>query len=196
MFRRRYPSIALQDDVLYVDEGNIVTSAGSSAGLDMLLHVIRRDFGPRICNSVARRLVLPPHREGGQAQFVERPVAEIEDSLLAKVIEWMRAHARDELKIEELADRAAMSPRTFFRKFKKATGLAPHDWLVRERVAIARDLLEVHDIPIERVATEAGFNAVETLRYHFRRHVRKSPADYRKMYGPRTKSDNSREDVA
>jgi AraC family transcriptional activator FtrA len=140
-------------------------------------------------------LVLPPHREGGQAQFVERPVAEIEDSLLAKVIEWMRAHARDELKIEDLADKAAMSPRTFFRKFKKATGLAPHDWLVRERVAIARDLLEIHDIPIERVATEAGFNAVETLRYHFRRHVRKSPGDYRRMYEPRPEPDTMVEGV-
>lgn len=179
---RLYPKVEVCPDVLYVDEGRIVTGAGAAAGLDMMLHVIRKDHGPAVCNYVARHLVIPPYRDGGQAQFVRRPVPEVADSRLSKVIAWMRDHAREELRMEDLARMAAMSPRSFFRRFRDATGMAPYDWLIHERVAITKELLEEGRLPIERIAAEAGFGAPETMRHHFRRIVGRSPLDYRRSF--------------
>jgi AraC family transcriptional regulator, transcriptional activator FtrA len=179
---RRFPRIRVEPDVLYVDEGNIITAAGSAAGLDMLLYLVRRDHGPRVCNMIARRLVVPPHREGGQAQFVERPVPLSPVSKLARVIDWMREHATDDHRTDDLAEMAAMSPRNFYRRFREATGLAPYDWLIRERVAIAKELLEQGVLTIEQVATAAGFGSAEALRHHFRKSVGRSPVDYRKAF--------------
>ncbi|HEY0011756.1 MAG TPA: transcriptional regulator FtrA [Allosphingosinicella sp.] len=178
----RFPRVRVEPDVLYIDEGSIVTSAGSAAGLDMMLHLVRRDRGAKICNAVARRLVIPPHRDGGQAQFVERPVPVRPESRLTKVIEYLRANPTREHRTRDLAEMAAMSPRSFFRKFKEAVGMAPYDWLLRERVEIAKQLLEDSGFTIDQIADEAGFGASETFRHHFRRVVGTSPAEYRRMF--------------
>jgi AraC family transcriptional regulator, transcriptional activator FtrA len=179
---QRYPKVTVEADVLYIDEGQVVTGAGCAAGLDMMLHVVRRDHGVKVCNFIARRMVIPPHREGGQAQFALRPVPNVPDSRFARVLEWMRDHANEEVSTEQLASLAAMSQRSFFRRFREATGMAPYDWIIRERIAIAKELLEDGRQSIERVATAAGFNAAETMRHHFRRIVGRTPAEYRRTF--------------
>lgn len=180
-----YPSLHVEAGALYVDEGAIVTSAGSAAGLDMLLHLVRRDYGGAVANRVAQRLVVPPHREGGQAQFVPRPMPPEDDGgRLARLIDWMRAHAASPHTIESLAQRAAMSGRTLQRRFREATGLGPYEWLIRERVALAKDMLETRPrLSIALVAQRAGFGSEESMRRHFRRIVMTSPAAYRQQFG-------------
>lgn len=180
--QRRYPSVRVDPDVLYVDEGDIVTAAGSAAGLDMLLHLVRRDHGSAVCNAVARRLNIPPHRDGGQSQFAIRPVIEVRDSRLGEVINWMRAHSTEEMTIDDLASRAAMSARTFFRRFRETTGQSPYDWLLVERIAVARDLLETGRLSVDQIAFHAGFSSPETMRIHFKRIVGCTPADYRRQF--------------
>jgi AraC family transcriptional activator FtrA len=175
----RYPDITVVPDVLYVDEGQVLTSAGSAAGLDLCLHIVRRDWGARIANQVARRLVVPPHREGGQAQFVDRPVQLEDRPRLAAVFDWARQHLAEDLPLDRLAERAGMSLRTFLRRFRDATGTTPAEWLVGERLALARDLLETTELPVERIATDCGFGSADTLRHHFRRRLATSPARYR-----------------
>jgi AraC family transcriptional activator FtrA len=175
--QRRYPQLRVKPDALYVDEGQIITSAGSAAGLDMLLHLVRRDYGSAVANRVAQRLVVPPHREGGQAQFVPRPVPHDEGGRFAKLMDWVRVNPALPHTLRSLAERAAMSPRTLQRQFRDATGMAPYEWLVRERVAIARELLEQQaPMPMGRVAELAGFGSEESLRRHFRRVTLTSPA--------------------
>ncbi|SIO70438.1 transcriptional regulator, AraC family /transcriptional regulator, AraC family with amidase-like domain [Burkholderia sp. GAS332] len=182
--QQRYPQVHVQPDALYVDEGQIITSAGSAAGLDMLLHLVRRDHGSAVANRVAQRLVVPPHREGGQAQFVPRPMPQDEGGRLAKLMDWVRRHPALPHTLRSLAERAAMSPRTLQRQFHDATGMAPYEWLVRERVAIARELLEAATpLPMARVAALAGFGSEESLRRHFRRIALTSPGAYRKKFG-------------
>ncbi|MGP8435033.1 transcriptional regulator FtrA [Paraburkholderia fungorum] len=182
--QQRYPQLRVQPDALYVDEGQIITSAGSAAGLDMLLHLVRRDHGSAVANRVAQRLVVPPHREGGQAQFVPRPMPQDEGGRLAKLMDWVRRHPTLPHTLQSLAERAAMSPRTLQRQFHDATGMAPYEWLVRERVAIARELLEASTpLPMTRVAELAGFGSEESLRRHFRRIALTSPGAYRKKFG-------------
>lgn len=183
--KARFPSLHVEPDALYVDEGAIVTSAGSAAGLDMLLHLVRRDYGGAVANRVAQRLVVPPHREGGQAQFVPRPMPPEDDGgRLARLIDWMRGHAASSHTIESLARRAAMSGRTLQRRFRDATGLGPYEWLIRERVALAKDMLETRPrLSIAIVAQRAGFGSEESMRRHFRRIVMTSPAAYRQQFG-------------
>src|SRR5215469_10718991 len=152
----RYPRIRVEPNALYVDEGRVLTSAGSAAGLDMLLHLVRRDFGARIANQVAQRLVAPPHREGGQAQFVPRPVAADERGRLARLLDFIRAHPAARHTLATLASRAAMSTRTLQREFRAATGQAPYEWIVAERVARARELLEGTTLPQESIAARVG----------------------------------------
>jgi AraC family transcriptional activator FtrA len=181
----RHPRIRVLPNALYVDEGQILTSAGSAAGLDMLLHLVRRDYGPRIANRVAQRLVIPPHREGGQAQYVPRPVAAEsanEAGQLARLLDWLRTNLSGGHTIASLSRRAHMSPRTLLRRFKDATGLAPLEWLVRERVAAARELLEAGRLPLGRVAERTGFGSVESFRRHFRLVVGTPPAAYRRRF--------------
>jgi AraC family transcriptional regulator, transcriptional activator FtrA len=173
-----YPEIEIVPDVLYVDGGDILTAAGSAAGLDLCLHVIRRDHGPRIANAVARRLVLPAHREGDQAQIVERPLP-AEGARLAKVLDWARAHLDRDLTVTLLAERAGMSSRNFIRRVRDATGLPPARWLLEVRLARARDLLAATDMRIEQVATDCGFGSADTLRHHFRNRLKASPSRYR-----------------
>ncbi|AHN73075.1 transcriptional regulator [Pandoraea pnomenusa] len=182
--QRRYPDVHVQADALYVDEGQIVTSAGSAAGLDMLIHLVRRDYGSPVANRVAQRLVLPPHREGGQAQFVPRPMPPDGSSRLARLMDWVREHPALPHTLQSLAARAAMSPRTLQRQFHEATGMAPYEWLVRERVSVAREMLEAETpATIARIAELAGFGSEESLRRHFRRVVLTSPAAYREKFG-------------
>jgi len=177
----RYPALRVNPDALYVDEGQIVTSAGSAAGLDMLLHLVRRDHGGAIANRVAQRLVLPPHRDGGQAQFVPRPVAPGGGDRLAKLIDWMRAHAAEPHTLASLAAQAAMSTRTLQRQFADATGMSPLMWLIRERVNLAKDMLETHPaLSLAQIAARSGFGSEESLRRHFRRVAATSPAAYRR----------------
>lgn len=177
----RYPRIRLQPDVLYVDEGNVMTSAGSAAAIDLSLHLIRRDYGPRIANQVARRAVVPTHRDGGQAQFIPAPLPE-QGAALGKLLEWMRRHLQQPLTIAELAERARMSERTFLRRFEEATGHSPKQWLVHERLSRARELLEGSELAVEQVADRCGFGSADTLRHHFRRALKLSPARYRERF--------------
>lgn len=181
--RARYPALRVNPDALYVDAGRIVTSAGSAAGLDMLMHLVRRDHGSAIANRVAQRLVLPPHRDGGQAQFVPRPLPSVGGDRLAKLIDWMRAHAGQPHTLASLAARAAMSPRTLQRQFRDATGLGPYEWLIGERVGLAKEMIERDPaLPVARVAALAGFGSEESLRRHFRRIAATSPAAYRRSF--------------
>ncbi len=176
-----YPAIRIEPDVLYVDEGQLLTSAGSAAALDLSLHLVRRDHGPNIANQVARRLVIPPHRDGGQAQFIDRPVQE-EGAVLAALLDWMRRNLQRELPLRLLARQAKMSERTFLRRFAEATGTTPKDWLVDERLRRARELLEGSGMAVERVATECGFGSADTLRHHFRTRLQLSPRRYRDRF--------------
>ncbi|QGZ40471.1 AraC family transcriptional activator FtrA [Pseudoduganella flava] len=177
----RYPAIQVEADALYIDNGQVITSAGSAAGLDMLLHLVRRDYGARVGNLVAQRLVVPPHREGGQAQFVPRPMPPDEVGRLTKLMDWLRRHPAQPHSVATMAERAAMSPRTLQRQFRDATGMGPLEWLTRERIAIAKDLLE-SPLPLAQVAERAGFGSEETLRHHFRRLVATTPGAYRKAF--------------
>jgi AraC family transcriptional activator FtrA len=179
---RDYPRISVVPDVLYVDEGGLLTAAGSAAGIDLSLHLIRRDWGAAAANSVARRLGVPAHRDGGQAQFIEAPVPEArEGGRIGRVLEAIRAGAT--ATIAALARQAGMSRRTFLRRFKASTGTTPGVWLTTARIARARDLLAASPCAIEEIATQAGFGSAATLRHHFRRHMKLSPSDYRRRFG-------------
>ena len=181
----RYPRIRVEPNALYVDEGRVLTSAGSAAGLDMLLHLVRCDFGARIANQVAQRLVIPPHREGDQAQFVPRPLASDGRGRLARLMDFVRAHPEAPHTLASLARRAAMSPRTLQREFSAATGMAPHEWLVAERIERAKELLETTRLPAASVAVRAGLGSPESLRHHFRRRVGTTPSAYRRRFSRR-----------
>ncbi|WP_042694898.1 helix-turn-helix domain-containing protein, partial [Azospirillum sp. B506] len=178
-----YPDIQVVPDVLYVDEGNILTSAGSAAGIDLCLHLVRRDFGADAANSVARRLVVQPHREGGQAQFIEAPVPIArEGSRLAPLLDHLRETLAEPHSLSGMASRTGMSLRTFLRRFQALTGTTPGDWLLSERLARARDLLEGGTLSVEEVATLTGFGSAATLRHHFRKRLGLSPASYRARF--------------
>jgi AraC family transcriptional activator FtrA len=185
--QRRYPQILVDPAVLYVDEGQILTSAGSAAGLDLCLHLIRRDYGPAAANQVARRLVIPPHRDGGQAQFLERPVDVRERGSLAALMDKLGSRLHKPLSITDLARLAAMSERTFMRRFRAATGMTPGEWIIRARVDRARELLESSALRMDQVATRAGLGTPATLRHHFYRKVGVSPAEYRKRFSQSTR---------
>ena len=182
---RRYPRIAVQPNALYVDEGQIVTSAGSAAGLDMMLHLVRSDFGSKVANQVAQRLVIAPHRSGGQAQFVPQPVQRDETGRLTKLMDWIRMHPAEQHTLSSMASRAVMTPRTLQRKFQETTRLTPIEWLVNERITIAKDMLEASQADISEVALAAGFASEESFRRHFRRLVDLSPSTYRRQFSNR-----------
>lgn len=182
-----YPALRVDPDVLYIDGGDILTSAGSAAGIDLLLHIVRNDFGPDRANQVARRLVMPPHRDGGQAQFIERPVPREPNSRLAALLDAVRSRPGEEWTIRHMADAAAMSQRTMIRRFKDSLGLSPGEWLTETRVDTARQLLEAGAASIEEVADIAGFGSVATLRHHFRNRVGVSPARYRARFAGDTR---------
>lgn len=175
---RKYPALDVNSRVLYVDEDDIMSSAGRAAGLDLCMHIVRKDFGPEIANDVARRLVIPAHREGGQAQFIPNPVLSEKDPL-ADLRTWIREHLDCDLTIESLAERARMSRRTFIRRFGETAGVSPGEWILQERVARARSLLEATGMSVEDVATAVGFGSADALRHHFRVRFATSPVRYR-----------------
>ena len=179
---RRYPAIDVQPDDLYVDSGQMITSAGSAAGLDMLLHLVRRDYGAHVGNLVAQRLVVAPHREGGQAQYLPRPMAHDEEGRLTKLMDWIRRHPTEQHSVASMARRAAMSARTLQRQFQETTGFGPIEWVTRERIAIVKDLLETSQWSVAMLAEKAGFGSEESLRHHFRRLTLTTPAAYRRQF--------------
>lgn len=165
LFAQRFPKTQFHPDVLYVDDGQVITSAGTVAAIDCCLHILRLRHGADVANRVARLLVTPPHRQGGQAQYIEQPVPALpSEARLPGVLEWARAHMEQPLSLDALADVARMSRRTFTRRFREATGMTVNKWLSAERIGKAQQLLETTDMPIERVAAEAGFGTSMSLR--------------------------------
>ncbi|MEU7582820.1 helix-turn-helix domain-containing protein [Streptomyces sp. NPDC041068] len=181
-FARTFPAVTVDPDVLYVDEGWVLTSAGEAAGVDLCLHMIRRDHGASVATDVARRTVVPPHREGGQAQFIQRPVTEPGLTSTGEARSWALRHLHEPVTLTEMASRASMSVRTFSRRFREETGLTPMQWLTQRRVDRARELLESTDHTVDRVATEAGFGTGASLRQHFVAGVGVSPGAYRATF--------------
>ncbi|MFC4911692.1 helix-turn-helix domain-containing protein [Actinomadura gamaensis] len=182
LFRSRYPSVRLEPDVLFVDDGDVLTAAGSAAALDLGLHLIRRDHGAEVANAVARRLVFAGHRDGGQRQFIERPVPAVPDTSLAPVLAWARANLDRPLTVDDLAARAATSPATLHRRFRAELGTTPLAWLTAERVTLACRLLETGDLPLDALARATGLGTSANLRAHFRRRTGLTPTAYRTRF--------------
>ncbi|MGY1811685.1 helix-turn-helix domain-containing protein [Blastococcus sp. SYSU D00820] len=178
----RYPAVEVDPRVLYVDCGTVITGAGTAAGVDTMLHLVRREWGAAAANAIAREMVVPPHRDGGQAQYIDAPVARCEDDLLGVVLEWAQGHLAEEITVEQLARRALMSPRSFARRFKAATGTTPHAWLLGQRLAAAEALLEDTDAPVEEIARLVGFGTAAGLREQFTRRRGVSPRAYRQTF--------------
>ncbi len=179
----RFPEVKVDPDVLYVDEDPIFTSAGTAAGVDLCLYLVRLDHGAGVANAVARRMVVPPHRDGGQAQFVDTPVpAGPCTDAMAETLDWALANLAQPLTVEELARRAMMSPRSFARRFRASAGTTPLQWVLRQRVLLAQRLLETTDRPVELIAAQCGFGSATAMRTHFRRVLATSPLAYRRTF--------------
>ncbi len=178
----RYPQVDVDPRVLYVDEGTVITGAGTASGVDALLHLVRREWGAAAANALAREMVVPPHRDGGQAQYIDAPVARCEDDLLGVVLDWARAHLAEDISVEALARRALMSPRSFARRFRATTGTTPHAWLLAQRLLAAESLLEETDAPVEEIARLVGFGTAAGLRDQFTRRRGVSPRTYRQTF--------------
>lgn len=181
---RMYPKAIVRPDVLYVQDGPILTGAGSAAGIDASLHLMRQTFGAKVASTTARRIVVPPHRDGGQAQFVRTPVQSTEVETLAPVLDWMTLHLGEPLPVERLAVHAHMSPRTFARRFRDETGTTPLQWVTNQRLALAEELLENSSFSVEQIAAEVGFGNAAALRHHFGATRGTTPLQYRKTFGP------------
>lgn len=186
--QQRYPQIQVNENVLYIDEGSVLTSAGSAAGIDLCLHIVRQDFGAAAANAVARRLVIPPHRDGGQAQYSHQPLARPhEKHRLNAVFDTLNQQLARPHSVASLARIAGMSERTFLRRFQEATGTTPARWLLQQRLQYAKTLLEESELAIEQIAGDAGFGSAAVLRQHFRKYLRVSPGEYRKTFTTRSK---------
>ncbi|HWC82972.1 MAG TPA: helix-turn-helix domain-containing protein [Pseudonocardiaceae bacterium] len=182
-FRRRFPAVELDPDVLYVDEGRVLTSAGEASGIDLCLHIVRQDHGVAVANDVARRTVVSPHREGGQAQFIAHPVPAPQlSSTTGPTRVWILENLEKKLALTELAEHASVSIRTFNRKFREEVGLTPVEWITQQRIARARRLLEESDLTVEQIATRTGYHSSAGLRQHFVRAVGLSPGAYRTAF--------------
>ncbi|KQR99232.1 MAG: helix-turn-helix domain-containing protein [Microbacterium ginsengisoli] len=179
---RLYPAVDLDPDVLYVQDDTIITSAGTAAGLDACLHLLRIELGAEVTNTIARRMVVPPQRDGGQAQFISQPLPAVASLSLAPVTDWMLANLHLDLTVDQLAARAHMSTRTFARRFKQDLGATPAAWLARQRVLHAQRLLERTDHGIDRIADESGFGSAAVLRQNFVRTLGLSPSAYRSRF--------------
>ncbi|CAL9296093.1 GlxA family transcriptional regulator [Streptomyces sp. SudanB182_2057] len=183
---RRHPRLQVEPDVLYVDEDPVITSAGTAAGIDACLHLVRKEQGPEVANKLARRMVVPPHRDGGQAQFIERPLPKAPADTVGEVLAWMETHLDQEVTVEQLAARAHMAPRTFARRFRQETGTTPYRWLLRQRVLLAQELLEGTDETMDAIAWRTGFGTAAALRHQFLRALGTTPNAYRRAFrGPR-----------
>ncbi|AZS38524.1 HTH-type transcriptional regulator CdhR [Microbacterium lemovicicum] len=179
---RMYPAIEVDPDVLYVQDGRIITSAGTAAGLDACLHLLRQELGAEMANVIARRMVVPPQRDGGQAQFIDKPLPAVASLSLAPVTDWMVEHLREDLSVDQLAAKAHMSPRTFARRFKADFGATPAAWLARQRLIHAQRLLEKTDLGLDRIAWESGFGSAAVLRQNFARTLGTTPTAYRATF--------------
>lgn len=186
LLRERYPLVEVDPEPLYTDEGDILTSAGCAAGLDLALHLVRNDLGASVANAVARRLVIQPHRAGGQAQYIESPMPpEPLDAPIARSLSWALEHLAEPIGIPDLARVAGLSPRTYLRHFVRETGATPSKWLIAQRIQAALAMLETGDAPIEEIAIASGFATPVTFRHHFTRAVRTSPSSYRRSFRTR-----------
>ncbi|MFE9659178.1 helix-turn-helix domain-containing protein [Streptomyces sp. NPDC005955] len=181
-FQRLFPRVRVDPDVLFIDDGDVLTSAGVAAGIDLCLHLVRRDHGAAVANDVARRTVVPPHRDGGQAQYVERPVPEPALSTTAAARSWALTRLHEPLRLRDLADRESMSVRTFTRRFREEVGISPGQWLVQQRVQRARHLLESSDLSIEQVADASGFGTAQSMRQHLQTALGVTPTAYRRTF--------------
>ena len=183
ILRSEFPSIEVLPDILYSEDGNLLTAAGSAAGIDLCLHIVRQDFGAEVANTVARRLVLPAHRDGGQAQFVARPVAKERRGRIGPLLDALRQRLNEDWSIARMAELARLSERTLIRHFNDATGLSPLTWLIAERVERSKELLETTDFGLDAIAEASGFRSQETLRHHFRNRTGVSPSAFRRSFG-------------
>jgi transcriptional regulator GlxA family with amidase domain len=179
---RRFPEARVDPDVLFVEDDRVITSAGTAAGIDACLHHVRCELGASVANRIARRMVVPPQRDGGQRQYIDLPVPDCTADSLAPLLLWMREHLDEDQPVRALARRAAMSERTFARRFAAETGTTPGKWLLAQRLHHARTLLESSDLPVETVAMRAGFGSAALLRHHFAAQVGVSPAEYRRTF--------------
>ncbi len=180
---RRHPDVVVDPDVLYVDDDDVLTSAGSAASIDLCLHVVRKDHGAEVATALARQLVVPPYRDGGQAQYIETPIPPtVETDLFADTIAWVQSNLDEPITVAELAERSAMSRRTFARRFLATTGTSPYQWLLRQRLQLAQRLLETTDLPVELVARRSGMVNAGNLRKHFSRAVLTTPQQYRRTF--------------
>lgn len=182
LMQQLYPLARVRPDVLYVQDGQVLTGAGAAAGIDASLHLMRERFGARVAAATARRIVVPPHRDGGQAQFIARPVPDCDAETFGPLLGWILEHLDEELAVDDLARRVHMSPRTFARRFRDETGTTPHAWVTAQRVRAAEELLERTDQPVDRIATAVGFGNAAALRHHFTRVRGVSPQIYRRQF--------------
>ena len=181
--QRRFPQAQVDPGVLYVDEGSILTSAGTAAGLDLLLHLVRREQGTELATKLARRMVVPPHRDGGQSQYVDIPLPEEPDApTLTPLLQWLSEHLDEQHSVDDLAARVYMAPRTFARRFRAEIGTTPHEWLTGQRILLARRILEGTDLTVEAVAARSGFGDAATMRHHFARRLGVTPQSYRATF--------------
>lgn len=183
-FGKRFARVKLDMNALYVEEDGLITSAGTGAGLDCCLHIVRKYYGSKVANKVARMMVIPPHREGGQAQFIEQPMAfSTQDAQINRLLDYLRANIAKQHTVGDLAARTSMSRRTFTRHFSKATSMTLVEWLVNERLQRARELLESTSLPVEKISDLVGFQTPVSLRQHFRKRFQVSPRDWRRTFG-------------
>ena len=191
----RYPRIQVDPHRLYIDDGQILTSAGTAAAIDLSLHVVRQDYGAEIAAAIARRMVVPPHRDGGQAQYIETPLLSAPDNgePFGATLAWIAAHLHEDLSVEQMAARAVMSPRTFARHFRATLGTTPYQWLLQQRIVLAQRLLETTNETIQRVATCCGFSSAATLRLHFQRLLHISPQLYRHAFHSENRGERQAE---
>ncbi|MFC8505032.1 GlxA family transcriptional regulator [Streptomyces sp. NPDC057411] len=185
-FQRLFPRVRVDADVLFVDDGDVLTSAGVAAGIDLCLHIVRRDHGTGVANDVARRTVVPPHRDGGQAQYIARPLPEPGTSTTTTARAWALAHLHEPIQLRDLAARESMSVRTFTRRFREEVGVSPGQWLTQQRIERARHLLESTDLPVDQIAHDSGFGTAQSLRVHLQTAIGVTPTTYRRTFRPTT----------
>ncbi|MFD3437295.1 GlxA family transcriptional regulator [Streptomyces sp. NPDC058685] len=181
-FQRLFPSVRVDADVLFIDDGDVLTSAGVAAGIDLCLHIVRRDHGTAVANDVARRTVVPPHRDGGQAQYIERPLPEARSATTTTARGWALGRLHEPIQLRDMAERESMSVRTFTRRFREEVGVSPGQWLTQQRVERARHLLESTDLSVDQVARDAGFRTAQSMRQHLQAVLGVAPTVYRRTF--------------
>ncbi|MFE3828182.1 GlxA family transcriptional regulator [Streptomyces sp. NPDC059092] len=184
-FQRLFPRVAVDPDVLFIDDGDLLTSAGVAAGIDLCLHIVRRDHGAAVANEVARRTVVPPHRDGGQAQYIRRPVPEPRAATTTAARAWALARLHEPIRLRDMAGQESMSVRTFTRRFREEAGVSPGQWLLRQRIERARQLLESTDLSVDQVARDAGFGTAQSMRQHLQAALGVPPTVYRRTFRSR-----------